>query len=82
MVWRTCVAQSILHFTPVRGLIQKQYFLIEFGEHVLPKIYVFKTPARGLVQKQRFLIWLGGHVLTKVYFSEHQREVSFRNNSF
>ena len=37
MVWRTCVAESILFITPARGLIQKQKVLLRFRTHVLAK---------------------------------------------
>ena len=51
MVWRPCVAESILFITPARGLIQQQQVLMWSGAHVLPIVYIFYNTSAGSYSK-------------------------------
>ena len=65
LVWRTCVAESILFITPARGLIQKQKVLLRFRTHVLAKA-CFLRHQRGVSFKNNRFQYGGAAIAAAV----------------
>ena len=68
MVLRTHVLQMIVFMMPARGLIQKQPFLIWFGEHMFPNDSFYNASAGSLSKTIVSNMAWRPHVLQMIFF--------------